>query len=134
MDDYDGAYSDAMEEVASGNFSQRLFADGCKLWKQREPLDMTLKILLFAIIVIISGIGNSLIVYVVIKFEKTRNCTNLFICNMAIADLLASLFCAYPGLATNLFQNYMLGPFYCKFEGFSKGIDNCNEALTHVKK
>ena len=42
---------------------------------------------------------------------------NMFILNMAVADLIASLVLPPTFLVTNVFQAYMLGPWWCKFGG-----------------
>lgn len=91
------------------------------IWVHKSYLEMSLKILIFLIIIAISFIGNYLILIVMIKFKNSRNCTNLFICNMAIADLMTTLFSAWTSLQENLFQNYTLGPVFCKIETSSKG-------------
>ncbi|XP_015781918.1 neuropeptide Y receptor type 2 [Tetranychus urticae] len=90
------------------------------IWVHKSYLEMSLKILIFLIIIAISFIGNYLILIVMIKFKNSRNCTNLFICNMAIADLMTTLFSAWTSLQENLFQNYTLGPVFCKIETSSK--------------
>lgn len=40
---------------------------------------------------------------------------------MAIADFFALLLLPWAGLTSDLYQNYVMGAFYCKFEGFAKG-------------
>lgn len=91
------------------------------IWGHKSYLEMSLKVLLFLIIITISCIGNYFIVIVIIKFKNSRNCTNIFICSMAIADLLTTLMFAWTSCIENLFQNYVLGPFFCKTESSAKG-------------
>lgn len=46
--------------------------------------------------------------------------TNIFILNMAIADLLTTMVCPTVALFTHIYQFYVLGSFICRFEGFVK--------------
>ncbi|RWS30846.1 substance-P receptor-like protein [Leptotrombidium deliense] len=79
--------------------------------------EIAVKSVVLAIIAIIGLIGNYLIIHVVVKFKESRNITNLFISNMAIADLLSILFCAWAALVNDMSTDrYVLGAFYCKFE------------------
>ena len=64
--------------------------------------------------------GNSLVVFVLIKFRQTRSSVNLFIGNMAVADLLSTIFLSWTGMTEAIFQNYPNGPFYCKYGDFFK--------------
>lgn len=63
--------------------------------------------------------GNYLILHVLYKFKQTRKCANIFIGNMAIADLLSTIFLTLPGIATSVHYNYPLGD-YCKYESVLK--------------
>lgn len=112
------------------NFSRISFRSGQSVWVHKPYWEMILKSSLFIIIILISLIGNFMIIRVIIKFKKSRHQTNLFICNMAIADLCTTLVCAWAALIDNLFQNYVLGPIFCKTETPTKGIQltpfNCS--------
>ena len=46
-----------------------------------------------------------------------QNEINMFILNMAAADLIASIVLPPTFLVTNVFQAYMLGPWWCKYGG-----------------
>lgn len=116
--------SDIEMIVDNNDYQMMNFSD--PIWLRKSSGEMAWKITLFLPILILSVVGNSLIIYVIFKFPQSRNCTNLFICNMAIADFFATFFCAWAILTTNLYQNYVLGSIYCQFEGFSKG-------KTHLK-
>lgn len=62
--------------------------------------------------------GNYLIIHVLYKFKQTRSSANIFIGNMAVADLLSTIFLTWPGVMRNINYNYPLGAFYCQFESF----------------
>lgn len=45
---------------------------------------------------------------------------NIFIGNMAIADLISTIFLSWTGIFSDFFQFYVLGEIYCKWESFFK--------------
>lgn len=79
-----------------------------------------LKVLLFVPIVILSMLGNSIMIFVLIRYKSLRSYINILLGNMALSDLLASIFVTWAGLAIDLYQNYPLGSYYCKVESFLK--------------
>ncbi|RWS01227.1 Tachykinin-like peptide receptor 86C, partial [Dinothrombium tinctorium] len=87
---------------------------------EKPALEMILKSLLFMVIALIAIFGNYLIIRVIIKFKESRSFTNLFICNMAVADILSVLFCSWAAIVFDYSPFYTLGAFYCKFETFIK--------------
>ena len=46
-----------------------------------------------------------------------QNEINMFILNMAAADLIASLVLPPTFLVTNVFQAYQMGPWWCQYGG-----------------
>ena len=44
-----------------------------------------------------------------------QNEINMFILNMSAADLVASMVLPPTFMVTNVFQAYMLGPWWCRF-------------------
>lgn len=60
--------------------------------------------LAYSIIFIISLIGNALVVSVVMIKPGMRSVTNLFIANLAIADILVAVFCIPITLLDNIFS------------------------------
>lgn len=67
-----------------------------------------------------SIIGNLLVISVLLRFKQTRSSVNLFIGNMAAADLLSTIFLSWTGLTESLVQNYPNGQFYCQFGDYFK--------------
>ena len=61
-----------------------------------------LLIIAYGIILIVGVVGNSLVVGVVLRSPRMRTVTNLFILNLAVADLLVILFCLPPTLLSNI--------------------------------
>jgi len=76
---------------------------------------------LFLPIVIGGIISNVLLVYIVTRFIRMQTPTNILIASMALVDLITLLLCPWMLLVHHFFQNYVLGAFGCKLEGFLSG-------------
>ena len=83
--------------------------------------EMVTKILFYCIIMVLSLVGNVMIVYIVWKNKRMRTTTNYYIVNLAIADLLVTLTCTWVHLVDDLTENWILGAFFCKFNTFAQG-------------
>lgn len=70
-------------------------------------------IIAYVLILIIGVVGNSLVVCVVVRSPRMRTVTNLFIVNLAIADLLVVLFCLPPTLLSNILVRKWSTIFFC---------------------
>ncbi|CAB3378575.1 Hypothetical predicted protein [Cloeon dipterum] len=69
---------------------------------------------LYAIIFILSIIGNSLVVITLMQNRRMRTVTNVFLLNLAIADLLLGVFCMPFTLVGQLLSNFIFGYAMCK--------------------
>lgn len=89
---------------------------------QRVPLyEIILKSYLYAMIIFFSLVGNTLIIVVVLRHKQMRTTTNFYIVNLAVADILVTIFCTWVHLVNNLNNNnWVLGGFFCKFNTFSQ--------------
>jgi len=73
---------------------------------------------LFTVIFLLGCVGNFLVILVVFKNrEQFKNTTNLFILNLAIADLCFIVFCVpfHALIHTNKSAGWPFGEFTCKF-------------------
>ena len=70
---------------------------------------------LYAIIFLLSLIGNALVVIVVSKVPGMRSRTNRLLCNLSVASLLLTTLCV-PFLITESFlqSSWVFGPVLCK--------------------
>lgn len=97
------------------------FSDIQELWMVKDALNILGRVLLVTPIVLLGILGNLTIIYSMCKFKPFRTKpTNIFILNMAIADLLTTIVCPNAALFTYIYQFYVLGPFVCRIEGFVK--------------
>ncbi|XP_061587153.1 chemokine XC receptor 1 [Cololabis saira] len=73
----------------------------------------TVEAAFFVLIFIISVIGNSLLICVLVLYEKLKNVTNLFVFNLACSDLIFTA--TLPFWAVYYLQHWIFGDFMCKF-------------------
>jgi len=97
-----------------------------EIWVMREPWEIGVKTAAVVPLVIIAILGNFLVMKIVIKSKALRqNPVNLFIFNMSIADLLCALIFPWVFLITDFYQQFVLGAFVCRTEGFFMGNFKC---------
>lgn len=75
-------------------------------------LSQTITGAFFIVIFIISVIGNSLLLRVLVSYEDLRNSTNVIVLNLACSDLLFSMI--LPFWATYYLHDWVFGDFWCK--------------------
>nr|XP_014350978.1 PREDICTED: neuropeptide Y receptor type 2-like [Latimeria chalumnae] len=81
-------------------------------------------ILIFAYcsIILLGVVGNSLVIYVVIKFKTLRTVTNFFIGNLALADLLVNTLCLPFTLIYTLLDEWKFGAVLCHLVPHAQGL------------
>lgn len=101
---------------------------------KKVPLwEASLKIFVYSLMILVSVIGNILIILVVAKNKRMRTTTNYYIVNLAASDLLVTLSCTWVNLVSDLSEGWILGSFFCKVNSFAQGksqITNSNELIT----
>eukprot|EP00058_Branchiostoma_floridae_P011509 XP_002596997.1 hypothetical protein BRAFLDRAFT_215967 [Branchiostoma floridae] len=67
------------------------------------------------VILLIGGVGNSLVIYIVARYSEMRTVTNYYIVNLAVTDL-AFLVCCIPFISINyLTYGWIFGKTMCTF-------------------
>ncbi|XP_070613754.1 pyroglutamylated RF-amide peptide receptor isoform X3 [Erythrolamprus reginae] len=74
--------------------------------------------------------GNCLVLYVVTRRKAMRTVTNIFICSLALSDLLIAFFCVPFTLLQNISNNWLGGAFACKMVPFVQSTAIVTEILT----
>lgn len=69
--------------------------------------------LVYAIICIVGLIGNSLVIYVVLRFSKMKTVTNMYILNLAFADEMFLVGLPFL-IVTLIFKHWIFGNLMCK--------------------
>ncbi|XP_029945014.1 somatostatin receptor type 5 [Salarias fasciatus] len=82
---------------------------------------------IYAIVFIVGFVGNTLAIYAVVRYAKTKTVTNIYVLNLAVADELYIL--GIPFLGTNSALSYWpYGDFFCKLcmtaDGMSQFASN----------
>ncbi len=71
----------------------------------RHSWEWTLTLIIAYMTILIAGvIGNSMVILVVLQRHQMRTVTNIFIMNLAVADLFVIVFCVGPTLLANVLQ------------------------------
>lgn len=86
--------------------------------------EMTIKITIYVLIILLAIAGNMLIIVVVARNKRMQSTTNFFIVNLAISDLLVTGCCTWVRLVDDLTEGWILGDFFCKVNSFAQGEQN----------
>ena len=68
-------------------------------------------IVAYTAVFIVGIVGNSCVVLVILRTRSMRTVTNLFILNLAVADLLVIIFCIPPTLLSNIIIRKFINHF-----------------------
>lgn len=77
---------------------------------------------LLLIFMVLAVLGNSMVVLTVIRHKGMRTRTNMFIVNLAVADILVALLDMPVSLATLLRGDWVMGRAFCQFNGFTMAL------------
>nr|CAH7724964.1 unnamed protein product [Callosobruchus chinensis] len=84
--------------------------------------------ILFSIVCLVGLVGNTLVIYVVIRFSKMQTVTNMYIVNLAIAD--ECFLIGIPFLITTIwFRHWVFGHFACKVYMISTSINQFTSSV-----
>lgn len=92
------------------------------------PLSNFLLMLLYAVVCIVGLMGNTLVIYVVLRFSNMQTVTNMYILNLAIAD--ECYLIGIPFLiATAHMGDWMFGQAVCKIYMVSTSITQFTSSI-----
>lgn len=89
--------------------------------KKVPAWEMSLKIIVYSLIMCLALVGNLLIIIVVGKNKRMQSTTNYFIVNLAISDLLVTCCCTWVRLVDDITEGWVLGDFFCKVNSAAQG-------------
>ncbi|XP_013862425.1 pyroglutamylated RFamide peptide receptor [Austrofundulus limnaeus] len=69
---------------------------------------------MYAVIFVLALAGNSLVIYIVLKKRAVQTATDIFICSLAVSDLLITFFCIPFTLLQNISSEWFGGVLVCK--------------------
>ncbi|XP_032129527.1 cholecystokinin receptor type A [Sapajus apella] len=95
-----------------------------------EEWQPAVQILLYSLIFLLSVLGNTLVITVLIRNKRMRTVTNIFLLSLAVSDLMLCLFCMPFNLIPNLLKDFIFGSAVCKtttyFMGTSVSVSTFN--------
>jgi hypothetical protein len=68
----------------------------------------------YRVLLVVGLIGNSLVVFVVVRNKSMRTPTNIFLVNLALSDILVLIFCLPPTVLWDVTSTWWLGTNVCK--------------------
>ncbi|XP_049420475.1 pyroglutamylated RF-amide peptide receptor [Epinephelus fuscoguttatus] len=71
-------------------------------------------VIMYMVIFILALTGNSLVIYIVVKKRAIQTATDIFICSLAVSDLLITVFCMPFTLLQNILSEWFGGVLVCK--------------------
>lgn len=100
------------------NLSRQEFIDTYKLQPLVYVPEMphsakTSFVIVYTVIFVMALAGNSLVVYIIVKKRAVQTATDIFICSLAVSDLLITFFCVPFTLLQNISSEWFGGESYC---------------------
>ncbi|KAK2524662.1 hypothetical protein Q9966_011529 [Columba livia] len=87
-----------------------------------KDLDLTVRVLLYTLIFVLSVCGNALVVAVLLLNRRLRTVTNSFLLSLAVSDLMLALCCMPFTLVPNLMGTFIFGEAICKLMAYLMGV------------
>ncbi|KAM9425839.1 pyroglutamylated RF-amide peptide receptor [Pholidichthys leucotaenia] len=90
--------------------------------------------ILYVAIFVLALSGNSLVIYVAVKKRAAQSATDVFVCSLAVSDLLITFFCIPFTLLQNLSSEWLGGVLVCKMVPFvqTTAIVTCILTMTCI--
>ncbi|XP_007655860.2 neuropeptide Y receptor type 2-like [Ornithorhynchus anatinus] len=79
-------------------------------------------IMAYSLIILLGLVGNSLVVYMIVKYKAMRTVTNFFIANLALADLMVDSLCLPFTLAYTLLDEWKFGAVLCHLVPYAQAL------------
>jgi hypothetical protein len=106
------------------NFTLSLFTSSPnqQQTQQQSWITMASRVIpLYSLIFLLAVIGNALVIMTLVQNKRMRTVTNLFLLNLAISDLLLSMFCMPITLVGMLLRDFIFGEIMCKLFPYLQG-------------
>lgn len=93
-----------------------------------KPISNAVLMVLYAVVCLIGLMGNTLVIYVVLRFSNMQTVTNMYILNLAIAD--ECFLIGIPFLITTMhFEHWAFGTSMCKAYMVSTSITQFTSSI-----
>lgn len=84
----------------------------------------------YSLIILLGFIGNSLVIYMIVRYKTMRTVTNFFIANLALADLMVDTLCLPFTLAYTLLDEWKFGAVLCHLVSYAQALSVHVSTLT----
>ncbi|XP_065301625.1 melatonin receptor type 1C-like [Dermacentor albipictus] len=101
-----------MDAVAGNSSTYYYYGDGA----------VSIMAVLLLAFIVLAVMGNAMVVLTVLRHRGMRTRTNMFIVNLAIADILVALLDMPVSMATLLRGDWVMGRAFCQFNGFTMAL------------
>lgn len=71
-------------------------------------------VIMYMVIFVMALAGNSLVIYIIVKKRAIQTATDIFICSLAVSDLLITFFCVPFTLLQNISSEWFGGEFFSR--------------------
>lgn len=85
------------------------------------PSTERIQIVLYATILLLAIVGNTLVIFTLIQNRRMRTITNVFLLNLAISDVLLGVLCMPITLVGTLLRDFIFGEAMCKLLPYLQG-------------
>ena len=110
------------------NFTQYFNDSYYQCPSMQNPVGNLISMIMYTVVCVIGLFGNTLVIYVVLRFSKMKTVTNLYILNLAIAD--QSFLIGIPFLLITMYLNeWIFGSFLCKVYMVSTSITQFTSSI-----
>ncbi|KAJ2952254.1 hypothetical protein O0L34_g4531 [Tuta absoluta] len=96
-----------------------------------SPIVQACVYLMYIAIFIVALVGNGMVCYVVYSFPRMKTVTNYFIVNLAVGDILMTVFCVpFTFVSTLALRYWPFGAVMCKIVNYSQAVSVLVSAYT----
>ena len=83
------------------------------------------------LVILLSFLGNTLVVYVILHFKRLKNPTNYILLSLAITDLAVAFLVMFPSMIQDTLQKWIFSNLFCKmYVGFD--VSCCTASILHL--
>lgn len=127
-------YGDAADPITSGAGTEPTVGTCDDVYVTENGMTYQVTVYcMYIVIFVLALLGNGVVCYIVQSSPRMRTVTNYFICNLAIGDILMSLFCVPFSFISILILGYWpFGVILCHLVNYSQAISVLVSAYTLV--
>ncbi|XP_075061485.1 neuropeptide Y receptor type 2-like [Mixophyes fleayi] len=86
----------------------------------------------YSLIILLGLVGNSLVIYIIVKYKNMKTVTNFFIANLAVADLMVDSLCLPFTLVYTLLDEWKFGLVLCHLFPYAQAMSVNVSTLTLI--